>query len=147
MHDARHLDRRLLSKFPKRVPDFGSQILLGEHRLQIAAAVPQHDERDLAARARRGHPAAHRNRLSGEARKFLDPMTFRHRGGILVAGLFSVNAMLIACAPVTKQGPAPQGSAWVTYLGTPRHDAAAPKTLNPDPPPPPPRATGRGGRG
>src|SRR5947209_3251856 len=147
MHDARHFDRRLLSKFPERFPDFGSQVFLGEHRLQIAAAVPQHDERDLAARAGRGDPAAHRDGLPREARKFLDPMTFRHRGGILVAGLFSVNAMLIACAPVTKQGPARQESAWLTYLGTPRHDAAAHETLNPDPRPLWHVAMGRGVRG
>src|SRR6266849_4601580 len=147
MHNAGHFDRRLLSKFPERVPDFGRQILLGEHRLQISAAVPQHDERDLAARARGGDPAAHGDLLSGETRKFLDPMTFRHRGGILVAGRFSVNAMLIACAPVTKQGPARQESPWLAYLGTPRHDAGAQETLNPDPRPLWHVAMGRGVRG
>src|SRR2546425_9471133 len=131
MHDARHLDRRLLSKFPERVPDFGSQILLGEHRLQIAAAVPQHDKRDLAARASRGNPAAHGDGLSREARKFLDPMTFRHRGGILVAGLFSVNAMLIACAPPTKKGPARQESPWPPYPGHPPPHAPAQRDTNP----------------
>src|SRR6267143_6007926 len=145
--NAGHFDRRLLSKFPERVPDFGREIFLGEHRLQIAAAVPQHDKRDLAARARGVDPAAHGDGLSGEARKFLDPMTFRHRGGILVAGLFSVNAMLIACAPVMKQGPARQESPWLTYLGTPRHDAAAQETLNPDPRPLWHVAMGRGVRG
>jgi len=64
-----------------------------------------------------------------------------------VAGLFSVNAMLIACAPVTKQGPARQESAWLAYLGTPRHDAAAQETLNPDPRPLWHVAMGRGVRG
>src|SRR6266516_3233878 len=32
-HHARHLDRRLLSKFPERIPDVRGQVFLGENRL------------------------------------------------------------------------------------------------------------------
>src|SRR5205807_1468435 len=144
---ARHLNRGLLSKFLERLPDVRRQIFLGEHRLQKTAAIAHHDERDLAARAGRRDPAAHRDGLSGEARQLLDPTTFRHRRGILVAGLFSVNAMLLACTPAMKQGPARQESAWLAYLGTARHDAGAQETLNPDPRPLWHIAMGRGVRG
>ena len=64
-----------------------------------------------------------------------------------MAGLFSVNAMLLACTPVLKQGPARQESPWLAYLGTARHDAGAQETLNPDPRPLWHVAMGRGVRG
>ena len=50
-----------------------------------------------------------------------------------MAALWAVNAM--ACAPVVRPGPAHQELAWPAYLGSPRHDAAAGETLNPDPRP------------
>src|SRR5256712_2676327 len=146
-HHARHLERSLLSKFPERVPDIRRHILLGDHCLQEARAVAHHDERDLAARARRRYPAAHRDRLPSVLRQLLDPMTFRHRRGILVASLFSVNAMTAACAAVVKPGPARQESGWPAYLGSQRHDAAARETLNPDPRPLWHVMMGRGVRG
>src|SRR2546425_10750628 len=146
-HHARHLERSLLSKFPERVPDVRRHILLGDHCLQEARAVAHHDERDLAARARRRHPAAHGDRLPSVLRQLLDPMTFRHRRGILVASLFSVNAMTAACAAVVTQGPARQESAWPAYLGNQRHDAGARETLNPDPRPLWHVTMGRGVRG
>jgi outer membrane protein assembly factor BamB len=74
-------------------------------------------------------------------------MTFGHRGGILVAGLFSVNAILAACAPALKTGPARQESGWPAYLGNQRHDAGAHETLNPDPRPLWHVGMGRGVRG
>jgi outer membrane protein assembly factor BamB len=64
-----------------------------------------------------------------------------------VAALFSVNAILLACTPVLKPGPARQESAWLAYLGNPRHDAGARETLNPDPRPLWHVAMGRGVRG
>src|SRR3989441_3747978 len=128
-HTARHLERSLLSKFPERVPDLGRHVFLGDHCLQVARAVPHHDERDLPARAGRRHPTAHRDRLSGVLRKVLDPMTFGHRRGILVASLFSVNAIVAGCAPAMKTGPARQESGWPAYLGNQRHDAGARETL------------------
>src|SRR3989442_1101791 len=134
-HDACDFDRRLLCKFLKRVPNPGPQVPFRENRLHQPGAVAHHDERDLAARAGRRHPAAHRDGLSRERRKRFDPMTFRHRRGILVASLFSVNAMTSACAPPMKLGPARQESGWPAYLGSQRHDAAAQETLNPDPRP------------
>src|SRR3989442_7109963 len=146
-HHARHLERSLLSKFPERVPDVRRHILFGDHCLQVAGAIPQHNERDLAARAGRRHPAAHGDRLAGVLRKLFDPMTFRHRRGILVASLFSVNAMAAACAAVVKPGPARQESGWPAYLGSQRHDAAARETLNPDPRPLWHVMMGRGVRG
>src|SRR4029077_13571155 len=146
-HDARDFERRLLSKFPERVPDFGGNVLLGENRLHQPGAVAHHDERDFAAGAGRRHPAAHGDGLSRQRRKRLDPMTFRHRRGILVASLFSVNAMTSACAPPMKLGPARQESGWPAYLGNQRHDAAAQETLNPDPRPLWHIEMGRGVRG
>src|SRR5438270_2122627 len=143
----RHLERSLLSKFPERIPDFRRYIFLGDHRLQVARAVPHDDERDLPARAGRRHPAAHGNRLPGVLQKLFDPMTFGHRRGILVAGLFSVNAIALACAPAAKSGPARQESGWPAYLGNQRHDAAARETLNPDPRPLWHVGMGRGVRG
>jgi len=74
-------------------------------------------------------------------------MTFGHRGGILVAGLFSVNAIALACAPALKTGPGRQESGWPAYLGNQRHDAAAHETLNPDPRPLWHVGMGRGVRG
>src|SRR6185295_6584802 len=112
-----------------------------------ARPVPHHDERDLPARAGRRHPAAHHHGLAGVLRKLIDPMTFGHRGGILVAGLFSVNAIALACAPALKTGPARQESGWPAYLGNQRHDAAAHETLNPDPRPLWHVGMGRGVRG
>jgi outer membrane protein assembly factor BamB len=41
----------------------------------------------------------------------------------------------VGCVPVVKPGPARQELGWPAYLGTPRHDAAAAETLNPDPRP------------
>ena len=64
-----------------------------------------------------------------------------------MAGLFSVNAITSACAPVVRSGPARQGTNWLAYLGTPRHDAAAQETLNPDPRPLWHVEVGRGIRG
>ena len=46
-----------------------------------------------------------------------------------------------------KPGPERQESAWLAYLGTPRHDAGARETLNPDPRPLWHAAMGRGVRG
>jgi len=77
-------------------------------------------------------------------------MTFGHRRGILVAGLFSVNAIAggaAACAAVVKPGPARQESGWPAYLGNQRHDAGARETLNPDPRPLWHVMMGRGVRG
>jgi outer membrane protein assembly factor BamB len=49
-----------------------------------------------------------------------------------VAAFWAVNA--IACAPtIPKPGPERQASVWPAYLGSPRHDASADETLNPDP--------------
>ena len=64
-----------------------------------------------------------------------------------MAGLFSVNAMALACAPAMKTGPARQESGWPAYLGNQRHDAAARETLNPDPRPLWHVSMGRGVRG
>ena len=64
-----------------------------------------------------------------------------------MAGLFSVNAIVAACVPVVKTGPARQESGWPAYLGSPRHDAAARETLNPDPRPLWHVSMGRGVRG
>jgi outer membrane protein assembly factor BamB len=64
-----------------------------------------------------------------------------------VAGLFAVNAIIAACTPVMRPGPARQESGWTAYLGTPRHDAAARETLNPDPRPLWHVPMGRGVRG
>ncbi len=64
-----------------------------------------------------------------------------------MASLFSVNAILIACAPVVRVGPARQESGWTSYLGSQRHDAAARETLNPDPRPLWHTSMGRGVRG
>ena len=51
-----------------------------------------------------------------------------------MAAFWAVNA--IACAPaVPKPGPDRQESVWSAYLGSPRHDASAGETLNPDPRP------------
>jgi outer membrane protein assembly factor BamB len=72
-------------------------------------------------------------------------MTFRHRRGILVAGLWAVNAS--ACVPVVKPGPARQELGWPAYLGSARHDAGAAETLNPDPRPLWRVGVGRGIRG
>ena len=55
--------------------------------------------------------------------------------------------MALACSTVIKPGPARQESAWLTYLGSPRHDEAAQETLNPDPRPLWHAAMGRGVRG
>jgi outer membrane protein assembly factor BamB len=74
-------------------------------------------------------------------------MTIRHRRGILVASLLSVNAIAAACTPVLKPGPARQESGWPAYLGNQRHDAAAREILNPDPRPLWHVAMGRGVRG
>lgn len=52
-----------------------------------------------------------------------------------MAALWAVNAMAAACVPVVKPGPARQERDWPAYLGTPRHDAAALETINPDPRP------------
>src|SRR5258705_2467542 len=146
-HAARQLQRSLLSKFPERVPDLGRHIFFGDDRLQIARAVAHHDERDLPARASRRDPAAHRDRLAGVPRKLFDPMAFGHRRGILVASLFSVNAIATACAPTLKTGPVRQESGWSAYLGNQRHDAGARETLNPDPRPLWHATMGRGVRG
>jgi outer membrane protein assembly factor BamB len=64
-----------------------------------------------------------------------------------VAGLFSVNAIAVACAPTVRVGPARQESSWTAYLGSQRHDAAARETLNPDPRPLWHVSMGRGVRG
>lgn len=66
-----------------------------------------------------------------------------------MAGLFTVNAIAWggACTPVMRSGPARQESGWTAYLGTPRHDAAARETLNPDPRPLWHVPMGRGVRG
>ena len=64
-----------------------------------------------------------------------------------MAGLLSVNAILMACAPVVKSGPARQESGWLAYLGNPRHDAGAQETVNPDPRPLWRVGVGRGVRG
>jgi len=64
-----------------------------------------------------------------------------------VAGLFTVNAIAFACAPVARMGPVRQESGWTAYLGTQRHDAAARETLNPDPRPLWHVSMGRGVRG
>ena len=64
-----------------------------------------------------------------------------------MAGLLSVNAILIACAPVVRSGPARQESGWLAYLGNPRHDAGAQETVNPDPRPLWRVGVGRGVRG
>ena len=63
-----------------------------------------------------------------------------------MATLFSVNA-IAACAAAMKTGPARQESAWLAYLGSQRHDAAARETLNPDPRPVWHVSMGRGVRG
>src|SRR6266545_4936660 len=146
-HDACDFDRRLLCKFLKRVPNPGPHVPFRENRLQHPGAVPHHHERDLPARAGRRHPAAHDNALPGVLRQLRNPMTFGHRGGILVAGLFSVNAIAGACAPPMKTGPARQESGWPAYLGNQRHDAGARETLNPDPRPLWHVTMGRGVRG
>ena len=64
-----------------------------------------------------------------------------------MAGLFSVNAIVAACAPAMKTGPARQESGWPAYLGNQRHDAGAHETLNPDPRPLWHVGMGRGVRG
>lgn len=64
-----------------------------------------------------------------------------------MAGLFSVNAGLAACAAPMKTGPARQETSWLAYLGSQRHDAAARETLNPDPRPLWHAPLGRGVRG
>ena len=64
-----------------------------------------------------------------------------------MAGLFSVNAITSACAPVVRSSPARQGTNWLAYLGTQRHDASARETLNPDPRPLWHASMGRGVRG
>ncbi len=64
-----------------------------------------------------------------------------------MAGLFSVNALLVACAPAARVGPARQESSWTAYLGSQRHDAAARESLNPDPRPLWHTSLGRGVRG
>lgn len=64
-----------------------------------------------------------------------------------MAGLFTVNAIVAACAPTVRVGPARQESGWTAYLGGPRHDAAAAETLNPDPRPLWHVSMGRGVRG
>ncbi len=64
-----------------------------------------------------------------------------------MVGLFSVNAIVAACAPALKTGPARQESGWPAYLGNERHDAGAHETLNPDPRPLWHVGMGRGVRG
>lgn len=64
-----------------------------------------------------------------------------------MAGVFSVNAIALACAPAARVGPARQESGWTAYLGNQRHDAAAQETLNPDPRPLWHVSMGRGVRG
>jgi outer membrane protein assembly factor BamB len=50
-----------------------------------------------------------------------------------VVALWAVNAM--ACAPVTRVGPAREDPGWRVYLGSPRHDASAGESLAADPQP------------
>ena len=64
---------------------------LREDGLHMPRAVAQRGERDLAARARGHHPPAHRHRLPDALRQGLDPLSFRHRGGILGARCSTVN--------------------------------------------------------
>lgn len=52
-----------------------------------------------------------------------------------MGGLCTVNAILAACVPVVKPGPARQEMSWPAYLGSARHDAGAAESLNPDPRP------------
>src|SRR6267154_3521705 len=100
-------------------------------------AVAQRDEGDLAARARGHHPRAHHDRLPDALRQGFDPLSFRHRGGIVVAALCTVNA--IACTAYSpaaaKLTPERQETPWTVYLGTPQHDASAAETLSADPRP------------
>src|SRR5256884_260200 len=91
-HQPRHLDGRLLREPAERLPGGVGDILLGEDHLQVTRAVAQHHERDLAARARGHHPAAHEDRAAPEARQRLDTMKVGHRRGILVAGVLGVYA-------------------------------------------------------
>lgn len=82
----------------------------------------------------------HGHDLAGMLRQLLDPATLGHRRGILVAGLWAVNAIAAviaagACIPVVRPGPLRQEVGWPAYLGNPRHDAAAAETLNADPRP------------
>src|SRR5256885_1380872 len=136
-HHARHLDGRLLREPGERLPGRIRDVLFGEHDLQIARAVAQRHERDLAARARGHHPAAHPDRAAPEPRQRLDPMKVGHRRGILVAGFWAVNAT--ACAtpyvPPARLGPQHQEASWPAYLGTPRHDACIAESVNADPRP------------
>jgi outer membrane protein assembly factor BamB len=61
-------------------------------------------------------------------------MGVRHRRGILLALFYAVNAT--ACAPtIPKPAPVRQETTWPAYLASPRHDAFANETLNPDPRP------------
>ena len=64
-----------------------------------------------------------------------------------MAAVFSVNAIIIACATAMKLGPERQESGWPAYLGNQRHNAAAHETLNPDPRPLWHVELGRGARG
>src|SRR5437667_314059 len=136
-HQPRHLDGRLLREPAERLPGGVGDILLGEDHLQVTRAVAQHHERDLAARARGHHPAAHEDRAAPEARQRLDTMKVGHRRGILVAGFWAVNAT--ACAtpyvPPSRLGPQRQEASWPVYLGTPRHDACIAESVNADPRP------------
>src|SRR2546426_10307245 len=109
---------------------------LRHHDLQVARAVAQHDEPDLAARARGRHPAAHGDVLAREPGQRVDAMGLRHRRGILVAALWAVNATAcVAYVPPSKLGPARQESGWPAYLGSARHDAGADEALFADPRP------------
>ena len=56
---------------------------------------------------------------------------FSHRGGILAAVFFAVNAA--GCPPPARLGPQREVRPWPTHLGSPRHDVSAAETLPPTP--------------
>src|SRR6266850_2544351 len=91
-HGTADLDRGLLSEPAKRLPRSLRDVFLREHNLQVAGAVTQRHEPDLARGARGHDPPARDHRLTRQRRQLLDAMEVGHRGGRLVAVPRSVNA-------------------------------------------------------
>ncbi len=87
--------------------------------MQVARAVTDDDERDLAARAGRRDPALDGDRGAGVSRQFGNPVTRRHIPAIVAGALCLVNA----CASAPRAGPALQERGWPAYLGSARRAA------------------------
>ena len=60
-HAAREHDRRFLREQAVPLPDLGTDVGFGQHRLDGAQPVADYQEGDLAGRAEMGDPAADRN--------------------------------------------------------------------------------------